>query len=51
MGRGVHALQLEIAQHSYMCEQSGKYRKAAAEKLQSVIETMLVGALDAASGL
>ena len=50
-GRGVHALQLEIAQHSYMCEQSGKYRNTAAEKLQNVIESMLVAALDAASGL
>lgn len=50
-GRGVHALQLEIAQYSYMGEQSGEYREAEARKLQVVIELMLAAALDAASGL
>ena len=39
--RGVHALQLELAQRSYMNEASLRYDPAKAERLRETLETML----------
>jgi N-formylglutamate amidohydrolase len=46
---GVHAVQLEIAQRSYMDEASGEYRAEAADNLGKVIRNMLIAAIDAIS--
>jgi N-formylglutamate amidohydrolase len=46
---GVHAVQLEIAQRSYMDEESGEYLAEAAGNLQKVIKNMLLAALHSIS--
>lgn len=47
-GDGVHAVQLELAQHCYMDEASGRYDAARAATLRATIHRMLDAALDAA---
>jgi len=39
--RGIHALQLEIAQHAYMDEKSRKFDEAGAKKLRQCLREML----------
>jgi len=48
--RGIHALQLEIAQRAYMDEATGCYAGAPAERLWRVVQDMLDAAQDAAAG-
>ena len=48
-GRGVHAIQLEIAQRTYMDEASFEYLPPAAERLRAVIAPMLEAFLSSAA--
>ena len=49
-GEGVHAIQLELAQRTYMDEQSREYDEGRAPILQAVIRRLLESALRAAAG-
>ena len=44
-GEGVEALQLELAQSTYMDESTGRYQYERAEKVQALVERMLDAAL------
>jgi N-formylglutamate amidohydrolase len=48
---GIHAVQLELAQRTYMDESSRAFDDALATRLQKVIRQMLEGAMTAASSL
>lgn len=45
-GAGIHALQLELAQSTYMDEESGRFREALAERLRPVLRQLLDALLD-----
>ena len=45
-GDGVDAVQLELAQHTYLDESGGTYDEARAARLQRVLESLLRAALD-----